>query len=281
MNALPPTSSVYQCTVTHARRTPVHSRFRHSVAWYLIDLDELPRLERDLAPIFGVDAGRRRFVTLDTMRHLITEEGASPRERLANCLTRLGVPEITLGRVLLFTNLGVAGYTFAPVSLWFCHDTDDALQAIVVEVNNTYGEQHPYVLRAADRDGSGRWRARFTKQFHVSPFHDLDMDYDIDILPPTPSGDAPRGEPIRLIVRASYRDGRPPFTAAIMGTREPLTRRALLRMQLRYPLLPQRVIALIHLHALGLWLKRVRFHRKPPWQAQVGSTPEIARTGDD
>lgn len=264
-------SSVYRSTVFHVRQTPVRNAFSAKVCWYLLDLDELPQLECDLAPLFAVDAGRRRFVTLDTARHLITEEGSTLRARAAACLARSEADDFDLARVLLYTNLGVAGYTFSPVSLWFCHDPSDQLQAIIVEVNNTYGEQHPYVMRASDQTTPGRWRSRFDKRFHVSPFHGLDMEYDIEVVPPSPRGRGTRGEPIRLVVRANYRDGRPPFAASIHGTRQPLTRRALVHMQLRYPLQPQRVIALIHLHALRLWMRRVRFVPKPPWQARVGS----------
>lgn len=283
-------SSVYRSTVHHVRQTPVRNAFAAKVCWYLLDLDELPQLERDLGPLFGVDAGRSRLTTLDTARHLITESGSTLRERATACLERTGALDFTLARTLLYTNLGVAGYTFAPVSLWFCHDPDDVLQAIIVEVNNTYGEQHPYVMRAADQASPGRWRSRFDKRFHVSPFHGLDMQYDIEVVPPSPRSRGTRGEPIRLAVRAHHLDDRPPFVATIQGTRQPLTRRALVHMQLRYPLLPQRVIALIHLHALRLWLRRVRFIPKPPWQARVGSRPpggpiarthEVAQVGHD
>jgi DUF1365 family protein len=266
-------SSVYRSRVFHARQTPIRHSFRNEVCWYLIDLDELPMLERELAPVFAVDAGRSRLVTLDTSRHLITESGDGMRDRVASCLARLNADGFELGRVLLYTNLGVAGYTFAPASLWFCHDERDELRSIIVEVNNTYGEQHPYVLRAQDQDPArpGRWRGHFDKQFHVSPFHGLDMEYDIEVVPPSPRGQRTRGEPIRLLVRARYLDGRPPFIASIEGTREPLTRRSLLHMQLRYPLLPQRVIVLIHLQALRLWLRKARFNPKPPFTPQEGS----------
>ena len=51
-------SSVYRSTVLHVRQTPVRNAFSAKVCWYLLDLDELPQLECDLAPLFAVDAGR-------------------------------------------------------------------------------------------------------------------------------------------------------------------------------------------------------------------------------
>ena len=40
----------------------------------------------------------------------------------------------------------VFGYVFKPVSFWYCHRGDGTLRAIVVEVNNTFGERHCYLL---------------------------------------------------------------------------------------------------------------------------------------
>ena len=40
----------------------------------------------------------------------------------------------------------VLGYVFKPVSFWYCHRRDGSLAAIVVEVNNTFGERHCYLL---------------------------------------------------------------------------------------------------------------------------------------
>ena len=42
-------------------------------------------------------------------------------------------------------------------------------------------------------------------------------------------------------------------------------------MLIRYPLMPVRVVLLIHWQALRLWLKRVPFHRKPAFVPGQGS----------
>src|SRR5690606_146506 len=52
------------------------------------------------------------------------------------------------GEVWLHTHPRVWGYTFNPVSFWYCHRADGGLRAIVVEVNNTFGERHCYLLDA-------------------------------------------------------------------------------------------------------------------------------------
>jgi len=65
--------------------------------------------------------------------------------------------------------------------------------------------------------------------------------------------------------------GERPFWATLTGKRQELTNASLARVLVRYPLMPARVTALIHLQALRLWLKRTRFYRKPPFVPGHGS----------
>ena len=70
------------------------------------------------------------------------------------------------GEVWLHTYPRMFGYTFKPVSFWYCQDALGQLAAIVVEVNNTFGERHCYLLEAP-RYGHV---LEAPKAFHVSPF---------------------------------------------------------------------------------------------------------------
>ena len=54
------------------------------------------------------------------------------------------------GEVWLHCYPRVLGFTFKPVSFWYCHRADGSLAAVVVEVNNTFGERHCYLLRGAE-----------------------------------------------------------------------------------------------------------------------------------
>jgi DUF1365 family protein len=271
-------SSICVGTVTHVRREPAENAFTYRACWYLLDLDELPSLERRLWPWFGVD---RPGVPLAfrSRDHFRTQAGATLRDRLSACLRRDGV-EPPGGRVLLQSGLRVLGYVFNPVALWFCHDHHDHLQAIVMEVNNTYGETHAYVLRADEQSPDalqpgGTWIASRTKQFHVSPFLTLGLRYDVEVVTPSPYL-ATLNEPQRFVVRVTPPEGGVPFVAVQRGVRRPLTRRRLLSTQLTHPLMPQRTIGLIHWQALKLLGKRVPLHAKPRWIPGAGSVPPAA-----
>lgn len=153
----------------------------------------------------------------------------------------------------------VLGYAFKPVSFWFCHrapseDGSGALRAIVVEVNNTFGERHCYLLDAP------RWGAQLdaAKNFHVSPFLQVRGQYHFRFMRTT------RSDGEHSVARIDYDDGEGAMLqTSVSGVLEPLTPASLHKAVWRYPAMTLGVISRIHLQAARLWLKRVRLTPKP------------------
>ena len=190
---------------------------------------------------------------------------------LDELLSREGIPDAT-GEIWLHTYPRVLGYTFKPVSFWYCHraadDQEGALRAIVVEVNNTFGERHCYVLDAP-RYGVEQ---RADKVFHVSPFNPVQGHYRFRVMR---SG---QGEQLRTVARVDFYDDAHSANSAdsavlqtsVSGTLQPITPAALRRALWHYPAMTLGVVLHIHTQALRLWLKKVPFFRKPtPPQAFV------------
>lgn len=173
---------------------------------------------------------------------------------LDELLEREGVHDAQ-GEVWLHCYPRVLGYTFKPVSFWYCHRTDGHLRAIVVEVNNTFGERHCYLL---DAPAYGV-ELQAAKVFHVSPFCKVDGRYRFRFLRTAQGGVQ------KTVVRVDYDDASGPLLlTSVSGTLEPVTPGAVRRALWRYPAMTFALIARIHWHALQLWLKRVQFLHKPP-----------------
>ena len=100
------------------------------------------------------------------------------------------------GEVWLHTYPRVLGYVFKPVSFWYCHRTDNSLAAIVVEVNNTFGERHCYVLP------SPRYGVSIPadKVFYVLPFCSVHGHYVFRFM----RTDTAQGQ--RTVVRIDHHD---------------------------------------------------------------------------
>ena len=166
------------------------------------------------------------------------------------------------GEVWLHTYPRVLGYTFKPVSFWYCHRADGSLRAILVEVNNTFGERHCYLLDAPQYGVEQTAR----KVFHVSPFCEVSGGYRFRFMRTAP-GEQDAG---RTVVRIDYDDANGPLIqTSVSGTLQPATAHMLRKALWGYPAMTLAIIARIHWHALELWLKRVRFHRKPAAPASI------------
>jgi DUF1365 family protein len=176
---------------------------------------------------------------------------------LDELLCREGITDAT-GEVWLHCYPRVLGYTFKPVSFWYCHRASDdekgALRVIVAEVNNTFGERHCYLLDTP-RFGT-ELCAR--KVFHVSPFLQVEGGYRFRFMR------AQRDGIEKTIARIDYDDDSGPvLQTSVSGTLEPVTATSIRRALWRYPAMTFGVALRIHTQAARLWLKRVKFIRKP------------------
>ena len=239
-------SALYTGTLMHARRSPARHVFRYPVSYWLLDLDELPELERRLR-LFSVN--RRNVVSLHDGDHF---DGAPLKQAVIDL-----VGDPTIERVLVLTQPRVLGYVFNPVTFYWCYRHDGSLACMVAELNNTFGERLPEVLRGPEL----RYEQR--KRLHVSPFFGLDQSYEYAFSQP--------GSEVWARIHVRDDDGVRPLTAVLHGRRRELSNRSLGRLLLRYPLQPLQVTALIHYQALRLWAKRVPFHHKPPFVPGRGS----------
>jgi len=231
--------------VAHHRGGPVRHAFRHSVYQWLVDLDALPEMPWYLKPFAGFSAGD----------HL----GDPAMSIKANVERFLSLNDISLGessRIVMLANARVLGHVFDPISVFWCFDAHHALACIVAEVHNTYGERHVYLLRL---DPSGVSEA--DKALHVSPFFDVSGRYELrfELSPETVSS--------TVILR---REGKVAFTATFRGRPRPATPMAVMGQIVRKPLMPQQISAMIRVHGIWLWLRRLPILRRPIHHPQEG-----------
>ena len=145
----------------HRRLRPRHHRFRYRVFSLLLDLDELPLLDRGLR-LFGWN--RRALFSFHDRDH--GPDGCRDlRGWLDGLLSQNGIAPGGAKSVLCYPR--ILGHVFNPLSVWFCDDDDDMLKAIIYEVHNTYDEGHCYVFAVGD---GALARHDCAKDFYVSPF---------------------------------------------------------------------------------------------------------------
>jgi DUF1365 family protein len=229
----------------HRRARPVPYALEHRVFSFALDLDELDQVDRSIRL---VSRNRRNVLSFRDDDHWpvgAADLAATVRDHL-----RSEGEDPTGWRITLVTNLRVLGYVFNPASFYLCRDPEGALRIVIVEVHNTHLERHLYTLRS--RVEGPRFSASMDKDFYVSPFIDMEGRYTVHVQ------DGPRG----LRIAINERDAAGPMLAtSLVLERRRLTNRNVLRMLLRHPLMTQRTIGLIHLHAFHLWRRGIRFQR--------------------
>jgi uncharacterized protein len=238
-------AALYVGDVMHASLKPVGHRFSYRVMSLLIDLDRLEVADRQ-TPLFGVN--RRAPYSFHEADHG-RRDGSSLRLYAQRCAAEHGI-DLTGGRVLLLCYPRLFGYTFNPLSVYFCYRADGQPALLIYEVRNTFGDIHAYVLPVKRDDISPAGiRQTQDKRFYVSPFIEMAMRYHFRVVLPQ--------DRVKLRILEADDEG-PLLSATFNGHRRILTTQELLRSFFSLPMVTLKIMAAIHWEALRLWLKGVR-----------------------
>ncbi|KAI9139510.1 hypothetical protein BKA69DRAFT_1126462 [Paraphysoderma sedebokerense] len=206
----------------------------------------------------------------------------SLRQGALNHLEAKGIHSASIGRILLVTTPRFLGYSFNPLSVYYCYrqakddstDTED-LVAVILEVNNTFSERHVYICcpenaleRTEVREGYDQGY-QVQRSFHVSPFNDRLGKYMVYLSNPSngllkirlnmyryPSSDSNKA--------SSESQAQKHLTATLDGSGVELTPRMLMYTSLKYPVTVFLTVPRIMLEAGKLaYKKRLLVYPRP------------------
>lgn len=240
--------TLYTCDVMHRRHFPQSYRFDYRVFSLLLDIDDyqadksssiLSFNRFNLFSVFTKDHGAR-----DGSQWRSWADEVLDKQQLSNA--KLQIKLLCFPRIL--------GYAFNPISLWYCYGEDQKLYAVICEVSNTFGEHHHYVLHNENKPYSHDVKANKKKNFHVSPFINMNADYQFTI-------DSP-DEDLKIIIN-EYQDNELMLTATQRGKERKIDTPHLLGLFFRIPFMTLKIMWLIHWQALKIWIRGGTYHKKP------------------
>ena len=237
-------SCIFEGSVFHSRLMPVKHKFRKRLFLMYLDLEELDRVFQDRLLWSTHRAALARFRRSDHF--------GDPNVPLIDAVREL---VNVRGPVRVLTHLRYFGYVFNPLSLYFCYPDKQSCDPseIVAEVRNTpWNETHCYVL--GKKDFAPKSGSQTPKQFHVSPFMEMDMNYRWSITSPTDS---------LCVSLQNWRDEEKLFDVSMQLHRREISTASLAKMLVRYPFMTQQTIATIYWQAFRLWRKGVPYVPHP------------------
>ncbi len=252
-------NAVYTGWVRHRRHSPRSHEFSYRVFMPFLDLDELPN-SLDSVPLWSA---RRwapgRFKREDYLGDPQLPLADAVRERV-----REETGQRPAGPVRMLANLRYFGFNMNPITCYYCHDRQEKLRYILVEVTNTpWKERQAYVL---DCDPQRRFqRIQFDKKMHVSPFNPMDMKYRWCSNQP--------GKILSLNLETEC-SGEVHMDATLALKRREIDASSMASVLMQYPWMTASVGCSIYWQALKLWLKRNPFYDHPD---SVASGPTMNR----
>lgn len=249
---------IYAGTVMHSRTGEHPNRFEYGVYYLFVDVESMDDLAARLR-WFGHN--RAALLSVHDADHG-PRDGSALRPWMDGILARAGI-DLGAGRVFLLTFPRVLGFRFYPVSFWYCYHEDGSLRAILAEVHNTIGGRHNYLLHKQGAPMDLHAKPQVDKVFYVSPFIPMQAHYEFTFTEP--------GDTLGVAIH-DFVEGPLLLVASLRLRAEELTDRNLLRLLARFGPMSARAWLLIHLQALRIVSKGIRYIPPPKDESNEETT---------
>lgn len=232
---------IFEGHVYHSRAEVAKNSFKYPIFYLFADVNKIELKKNDL---------RRLFLNIDSKDYL-----SGPEENLDLKIKSFILKHFSYqaDEIQLLTIPRFLGYAFNPVSFWYCIK-NQKLEAVLVEVNNTFSERHFYWLYNQGEDLMNQWLIA-NKEFHVSPFFKIEGLYKFRFIN--------KDQKIHADIQFLNEDHTLKLQTWLSGQLNPLDLYSRFKLVFKYGWMTPLIVLRIHYQAIKLFLKKVKYFKKP------------------
>lgn len=230
-------SAIYTGKVHHQRFVPKTHKFDYQIYLYWLKLSEIPELSSTLNN-FSTNKDKWSWVKFIRDDYLGTD--VCLQTSVLNRMSELKGTKLA-GEVFFLGQARTFGMYFSPVNFYYLREANGHFSHLLAEVSNTpWNERHHYLVDLDDQQDQD-------KNFHVSPFNPMDMQYQWRVQQPSE----------RLRLQLSCVKEEKHFTAALNLEKKALNNANLRKSLLSIPSMTIKTVLGIYWQATKLFFKRV------------------------
>jgi len=248
----PITNRIYSGLVKHQRYVDAGHAFEYRMFALWLSVFEVDQPQKKWPGI-----GRSRFgvVTVRAEDYMAHRPEQNLKSRLQGQIKqKLG--KDWDGEAFLLAQPRYFGFIMNPLSLYYCYSSDYRLEFVIGEITNTpWSERYCYVFDMTIDVGDRPRKFSFDKEFHVSPFLPMNMQYTWMLSVP--------GERIDVGIW-NRMDGKVKFEAHMGLNQVSLSLSNIIKYNIKMPLMTWKIWFGIYFNAAILYaIKRVTFYTHP------------------
>lgn len=239
-------SAIYQGEVNHYRFVPKKNKFKYKIFMTYLDLDELGHIFDNIT--FWSDNNSKNLAYFKRDDYL--KPSNTPLKDIVKKIIFDKTKVNHTGPIRMLTHLRILGCCFNPVTFYYCfNETDTNLDFVIAEITNTpWDERHQYLVDLRYQDDKP-----FSKAFHISPFMDMDMQYDWKFNLPKD----------KLHIDMKVNKEKCYLNVNLALNKKPITKSNMNYLLLKSSLINYKVIWGIYWQAAKLYLKKFPFYDHP------------------
>jgi DUF1365 family protein len=236
--------------VNHSRLTPKKHEFTYPVFMFYLNID-------DIECVLPVQTNHQWFSVFKSWawrREDYFDGSDKPlKQTIYHWVKEQGYPA-PHGPITMLTNVRCFGYLINPITVYFLWDASgEHLDYMIAEVTNTpWRERQRYLLPC--RSDHSEKHLTFNKTMHVSPFHDMDIQY---------RWQSRISENDIQVSIGCLKQGSTIFTASLYLNREEISAPRLRKTLFEYPCMTIKVAWGIYWQAVKLFVKKIPIFPHP------------------